>query len=246
MKKTILFAGFAGLAFVVTAMPVCALDNIHPPYAEQGEVALEYAGNRTFDRSPTKNDAEEHEIALEYGPTSWWVVETSAGLAKDPGGNVKLDHAELESRFQFFDPGEYWLDTGLLLAYDFTTRNQQPDSGEVKVLLQKDFGKISSTANIGFSQDVGRFSASGGPDYAFLWNTRYRLNEYFQPGLELQSDLGQAHRLGHFDLQQHYLGPAVWGRLFGHLKYQVAFFRGISDASAEYAARLQLELEQRF
>ena len=228
------------------ARPAYALDEIYSPHAEYGETSLEYNGSRTFDHDASKNDAEEHELALEYGATEYWTLETSAGFAKDPGDHIRLEDAEIENRFQFTEPGEYWLDTGMLAAYDFSTQSQQADSLEVKLLLQKDFGLISNIANIGFTQDVGRYSSSGGPDYVFLANSRYRLNQYFQPGVEIQSDFGRSHFIGHFDQQEQYLGPAAYGTLFGNLKYQAAYLLGLTDSSSQSAARILLEYEMHF
>lgn len=245
--NTRLFALFA-LAFALTlpAKRALALDEIYSPNVEEGEVSLEYNGGRTFDSKATKNDAESHEIALEYGVNSRWEVETSAEYDKDPDSSIRLNDAEIENRFQFFDAGKYWLDTGMLVAYDFALQSQQPDNLEAKFLMQKDFGKITSRVNIGFDQDIGKYAGTGGPDYVFLMNTRYRYNIYFQPGIEIQSDLGQERALGHFDEQQHYIGPAVYGKIFGRLHYEIGYYAGISDAAAQNAGRVLLEYEMHF
>lgn len=232
--------------FAFAAAPALALDEIYSPNVEEGEIAVEYSASRTFDPDAAKNNAQEHQLALEYAVNNRWIMETNINFAKDPDQNLKLDHAELESRFQFFEQGENWVDSGLLLAYGFAAQSAQPDTLEVKLLLQKDFGRITSTANIGFSEDLGRYAASGGPDYVVLWNTRYRYSEELQPGIELQSDLGQSDALGQFDKQAHYLGPALYGRLFDRVKYQAAWLFGASNAAAQSAARALVEYEMHF
>ena len=228
--------------------PSWALDTIYSPNIEAGEVALEYNGSRTFDHDSSKNNGQEHELSLEYGINSRWVVEAGAGFAKDPGTQVKLEDFELENRFAFSEPGANWLDSGLLVAFGGATHHSGTNSIEVKLLLQKDIGRFTNITNIGFEQAVGKNSAgTGGPDYAFLWSTRYRYSELAQPGFEIQSDLGQQnHALRHFDEQEHYIGPALYGRLFGKLHYETAYLFGVSDAAAQGAARVQLEYEIHF
>ena len=230
---------------IVMPRPALALDEIYSPNAEPHEAAIEYNGSRTFDKDSSKDNAQEHELALEFGATDHVTLEASLGFAKDPGDDATLEDVELEGRYMFSEPGKNWVDTGVLLAYGFSTHSDDPDSLEAKLLLQKDTGRFTHTANIGFEQQVGDH-ASGGPDGAFLWNSRYRYSEEFQPGLELQSDLGSGATLHHFNEQEHYIGPAVWGRLFGHVRYQAALLRGVTDESSDMAARLHIEYETHF
>lgn len=231
------------------AAPAFALDEIYSPNTEYRELAFEYNGSRTFDNHTGAglNNVQGHQFSIEAGVTPRLTLEVGAGFSHEPGSNFRQEDYEIEGRYQFFEQGENWVDTGLLLAYGFATQSHEPDAVETKLLLQKDFGRFTSTMNVGFEQAVGKNSGgTGGPDYAFLWNNRYRYNESFQPGIEIQSGLGQGPTLGKFNEQEHFIGPAVYGKLFGSLKYQAAWLFGASDAASQSAARLMLEYETHF
>lgn len=243
LNKTTLAAGFA---LATGAAPAAfALDEIYSPTTEYRELSIEYSGNRTFDKNSGKNNAQENEVVFEAGVLPHLTLETSGIFEKGPGEAERFTANELEARWQFFEAGEYWLDSGLLVAYDRAAHREDADSTEIKLLLQKDTGMFTHTANIGFGQEVGRHAA-GGPDFAFLWNSRYRYNQYFQPGIEMQSDLGQDAVLSRFNAQEHYIGPAVYGKLFGQMKYQAGYFFGVSDSASQRAARVLLEYEMHF
>ena len=226
--------------------PALALDEIYSPNAEYREISIGYSGSRSFDNTSAKNNSQGHQVSIEAGLTPRWTVEVSGVLAKEPDNVLKMEATELENRFQFFEAGENWLDSGLLIAYGQSTQSHQSSYLENKLLLQKDMGMFTTIANVGFTQNVGKNAGSNGADFVLLWNTRYRYNAYFQPGIEMQSDFGQDKKLGHFDQQEHYAGVAAYGKLFGNIKYQAGYFVGLSDAAAQSAARVLVEYEMRF
>ncbi|MDP9126750.1 MAG: FTR1 family protein [Pseudomonadota bacterium] len=224
-----------------------ALDEIYSPNAEPKELSIEYNASRTFDRAAAKNDEEGHQVQLEYGIMDRLMVATTVAFAKAPLDHPRVADAEIEGRYQFFEQGENWLDSGVLVAYDFALQPRTADQLEVKLLLQKDFlDAFTAMVNAGLTESVGRFSPGDGPDYVFLGNVRYRYNQWIQPGFEVQSDLGTGDILRQTDLQRHYVGPAVYGTLFGALKYQVAYLFGLTDTSSASAGRILLEYETHF
>jgi hypothetical protein len=223
------------------------LDEVYSPNAEYGEISLEVSHARTFDGNPAKDAAKVGEVTLEAGITPRVVLAVSGEYSADPGNAMQLDASQIEGRYQFFESGEQWMDVGALVSYSFSKQTDTPDSLEVKLLLQKDVGRFTHTANIGFNQNVGTFpNLTDGADYTFLWSTRYRYSEYIQPGFEIQSDLGPGSQTGYFNQQEHYMGPSIQGKILGHLKYQVAYLFGVSDLAAQQAVRLNLEYEMNF
>lgn len=223
------------------------LDESYSPNVEYREISFEYSHARSFDADPAKDAARVGELTFEIGLTPRFVLAVSGEYAADPGESLLMTGRQIEGRYQFFESGEQWLDAGLLVAYNFSAQTDVPDQLEVKLLLQKDTGKFTHTANFGFSQNVGKFpQLTDEAGYSFLWNTRYRYSQQFQPGFEIQSDLGPTSQWGYFKQQEHYVGASVQGKLFGHLKYQAAYLFGVTDPAAQRAARLTLEYETHF
>lgn len=220
-----------------------ALDQIYSPNVEAGEASVEYNGSRTFDKNGAKDASISHEFSTEFSVGDRAVVELAGEFEQEPNEDLKADHFGVETRFQFFEQGENWIDTGLLLAYNLGLQKHSADAVEVKLLLEKDFGKFTSTANLGLEEDMGKYSNADGPEYSFLMNTRYRAFESFEPGVELQSTLGRGDAVSHFDQQEHYIGPSVYGKLFGRVKYEAAYLLGFSDAASTGAGRVKLEYE---
>ncbi|MDE2030247.1 MAG: hypothetical protein KGI97_06760, partial [Alphaproteobacteria bacterium] len=117
MRNRILGAAVVGLVLAM-ARPAFAVDKIYSPNVVAGEWELEYFGTRTFDNHADKNDSEDHEFSVGYGVNDHWATEVYALMGKEPGdGAASVDGVQWENRIQFFQPGEYWLDSGLLLAY---------------------------------------------------------------------------------------------------------------------------------
>ena len=231
------------LAVAGSVSTASAIDKIYSPNITKGEFEMEYGGSTTFDGNHDKNDLEAHEVELEYGLTDRIQLELNSSFENQAGESLQSEATGFGGRYQFTEQGEYWVDTGVLMTYNWAThRNVDPDTLEAKLLLEKQTGDFLHRANIGIEQDVGSH-AEDGPDRVFLWNSRYRYDRHFEPGFEIQSDFGKANRVHSFDQQEHYIGPAVFGQIIPNLKYEAAFYTGISKAASSGAARILLEYE---
>lgn len=225
-----------------SATQALALDTVYSPHVVKGEMEMEYYGSRTIDGDASKNNAQSHEIEIEYGLTDHFKAKLAGEYEREAEGRKRFTKVEVGGQYQFGEQGEYWLDSGLLLAYGMSTENRSPNTLEAKLLLEKQFGKFLNRANIGLEQEVGHY-ASGGPERSILWSTRYRYSNYIEPGFEIQSNFGKGSDTERFNDQEHYVGPAVYGQLMPGLKYEAAYYKGISDATANSAVRVFLEYE---
>lgn len=240
-NKILTFVSVAAVILLPMA-PAFAIDKVYSPNVTQGELELEYSGNTTFDNTSDKNNIQSHEPELEYGLTNNLMLELSGFYEKQPHEHLKATGLGLGGRYEFFEQGEAWLDSGILFSYNHATQAQLADSIELKLLLEKQSGNFLHRTNLGISQDVGLY-AHGGPDRVFLWNSRYRLSRNFEPGFEIQSDFGKPNQNSGFDQQDHYIGPAIFGQIMPNFKYEAAYYFGVSQAASKGAARVLLEYE---
>lgn len=249
-RRTMAAAG-AGVVMMALffAHPAFAVDNIYSPIVVKGEAEFEYSGNITFDKDSSKNNAQVHEIEIAYTPTDRWKTEFTFEVEHEPGEDTKAEAFAWENLFQFWEQGDKWIDAGGLVAFSHAIHSGDADGIEAKLLLEKQLGKFLHRANFGFEQEVGS-NASGGPAFGYAWSSRYRYRQAFEPGFELQGDLGADAQLRHFRDQEHYLGPAAYGKFHlngsNFLKYEAAYLFGISDSAADGAARFKLEYEKYF
>ncbi len=235
----------AAIALALISTPAFAISRIISPNVHKGELELEYQGSTTFDDDRTKDNNQAHKMEVEYGLTDRMKVELEGKFTKAPDESLKLDEIEAASVFQFFEQGEYWLDSGLQLAYAHALKDGNADVVEAKLLLEKGYGKFLHRLNLVAEHEVGADSADGFERSA-LWGSRYRYNKYVEPGVEWQSDFGRASDHHSFNEQSHFVGPALYGELAPGVKYEAAYLVGVSDAAEDGAARLFLEYELYF
>lgn len=233
------------LAILLLPAAARAADKVYSPNIVKGELELEYSGSTTFDSSHEKNNLQEHELEAEYGLTDRIKLELSGVFEKDVDEGTDYAATGFGVRYQFFEPGEKWADAGLLVAYARAAHDEEPDAIEAKLLLEKQTGAFLHRANIGFEQEVGSH-ASGTIAPVFLWSSRYRYNRHAEPGFEIQSEFGKLNESHGFAEQEHYAGPALYGEIVNHVKYEAAYLFGMSDAAAKGAARALLEYELYF
>jgi hypothetical protein len=200
------------LAALTASNAAFSSDKLYAPYVTKGELELEYFGNATVDDQGSKDNAQTHEFSLGYGVNDFWFTEIYANFAKDPQDNVTFDNVEWENIFQLTEPGQYWLDVGASLAYEWSPKTSEADTIEGRLLFAKDIEKTSHILNLVGEKDVG-----SGPKAAFeakaLWSSRYRYAQAFEPGFEILSDFGELKDAGSFNDQKHAIGPTAYGKI---------------------------------
>jgi len=234
------------ICFFYCAHPAWAEKRVFSPFVEQGEWEYETTGVYDFDHNKNKNAVQEYKNAIGYGVTNFWATELEGEMERQSADEgitpFRATHMEWENRFQFTQQGQYWLDAGLYFAYEFPLRDKQGSQLEWKILLEKSTQHFTNTLNIAFNKQVG-----GGPvektDGGIAWGSKYRLSSYFEPGVEYYIDFGEMARHLPYDQQSHQVGPAFYGTLMRHVKYDIGYLFGISQEAPRGELKWGLEYE---
>lgn len=235
--KNVLFMG-------VLCLPTLAHADdykVYSPRIEQGEKALEANLNMDFDHRDEKNHYVSQVIGGEYAPTPYWKTELSGEIEKDPHDSNKLTNLKWENVISPWKAGENWVDTGLYVELEKGAHNDDPNNFETKLLLEKDTGKWTNTANLKLQHEFGPNHEEGwGSGMAVA--TRYRYDKTFEPGIEYYGDFGNFKDDLSFNEQNHQIGPVVQGKI-GPVRYDTGVLAGISKEAPDATAKLNLEYE---
>ncbi|WKE65177.1 hypothetical protein PVT67_16160 [Gallaecimonas kandeliae] len=229
MKKVSLLAGLAAVIFANSS--VAGVDRVYDPYVEQGEKEVEVRGVHNL----TGDTFHEVKMGGGYGVNSHWFVEGYLNAQKEnDGGDLKIKEAELESKFQLSEQGEYWADFGMLVELE---RSLEHDVWELRTgpVMQKQFGDFVATANIMFEKTFGGEEEESEMETQGAFQLKYRLSEALEPALEYYTD---------DDTQA--LGPVLLGanRLGQNkVKWELGVLFGMDKKTEDATLRWQVEYE---
>ena len=230
-----------------TLQPLFAGDKVYSPIVEKGEVELESRSWFSSDPDPQKSGAQSHVFELGYGITRFWSSAIVLETEREPGDALKATHVSWENIVQLMPRGKAWLDAGLYLELEKGLHGE-PDEVEGRVLVEKSFGKWVATSNAIFTKEISGDDPPG-LEFGYNWRVRYRLNQRFEPAIEGYGALGEIRNFEPASQQQHRIGPALLGRFplgNAHLRYDIAYLRGLTAGTPDSTFQLNLELELRF
>ncbi len=222
-----------------------ATKKVYSPYVEKGELEFEWRGQYDNDHDSSKDGKQKQKFAVGYGFTDRWFSEVYGVIEKSPDADYKFSEVEWENRFQLTDQGEYWADFGLYTELKAPFENDSAAKAEVKLLAEKDFGKLVHTANVEFSEEFGD-NANGGLGYGFAWKSRYLLDEMFEPGFEYHADFGRFNQDLSHDDQEHLIGPTAYGKLPHGFGYDIGYLFGASEDAPDGVIKAIFEYEIHF
>ncbi len=260
-------AGSKAVLFLAGALAVSATNahaefKLHYPIVDYRELEFEHNGDVTFDkRDSGKNNAQSFTYEIGYGVTPWWEPEIEGEFETEPGQNQHFVATTFENTFQLTEQGKYWADLGFFAEYSHAPTRTGPDSFTFGPLVQKQASEIFGldlgydtlhTLNLLVTKEIGTNREDATP-LSIAWQSRLRLNAYFEPGIEYYGQIGSIAGASTPDQQepvQHRLGPVLVGQYnlyrYGKIKYELGYLFGLNAATERGAVRWRLEYEKPF
>ncbi|MFT6368107.1 MAG: hypothetical protein ACJAUG_001522 [Halioglobus sp.] len=211
------------------------IDKVYHPYVEPLEWELEWRMiHQDEDRVTGEQRAQTHRLGFGKAIAETVFAEIYLIGEQNSDTSFSTEAYEVEILWQLSEQGELFLDWALLFEFE---RESDIDIWEYStaVLLEKEFGRFSATANLGLVYEWGSDIDNEVETFLAL-QTRYRYSPRFEPALELY--LGQDTRG---------IGPVITGaeRLGNRkaLRWEAGVILGFDKDTADYTLRAVLEYE---
>ena len=210
------------------------------PDIEAHELSVESSMAYELDKSgdTRKDNYFSHVDGITYGLNDHWEFTLSGEFEKYSSHQQKLTYTHFEGKYVPFKPGALPVDVGFGIKYSHAMYSNQPDNGELHLLLHRNLGPLSLAGNIITSREFGP-DRSGGWSGGGAAQISYPINDYLTPGIEYYADVGPFSHMPSYQQQGHMLGPAVQGEWHG-LSYDTGVLFGISHSAPDATVKLNI------
>jgi len=210
------------------------IDKIYHPYVRELEQELEWRATLQNRQPGVADNSQLYRFAYGRALNERWSAEAYLVGEKSSDQSFRVEGYEMESQWQLTEQGEYWADWGLLFEIE-KQANKDLWEFSTGVLVEKEWGKWSSTANLFLQGNWGASVANGIKSNLGL-QARYRYSRAFEPAIELYR--------GHNTLG---IGPVILGQIKlanrRKLNWEAGVILGLVNSSPDRTLRLLLDFE---
>ena len=212
---------------------------VYSPHVNRGQSEIELRGFYASDSRFAFDGQAASELSLAHAFTGWWKPEIYvAEYENNPGENTGLVGYELENTFQFTQPGEYWVDIGLVASLELPSVKGENDRLEFGPLFERTFGRFDHRLNLIWEKELGD-RASRRYEFRYSYSGTYALSGPLQPGLEFYGRPAD---------RAYQIGPIAHGEwnipgTTGNIEYRVGLLEGINTDAPRRTWVAQFEYE---
>lgn len=172
-----------GLVALIATTDTFAIDRVYHPYVEPFEREIEYRVTG-FNDGDDRADVQMHRFGFGYGVSDHLAVDAYILGAQQGGDALKVEAYELELLWQLNEQGADWLDAALQFELEHADE-ENSDELSVGFIAEKEIARHwSATANFIAHYETGD-DISDEFEAEMATQLRYRLNQRFEPALEL-------------------------------------------------------------
>lgn len=185
-------------------------------------------------------------IGYGVGVTQAWMTELYVLYKHADGEKTKFDAWEWENKFQLTAPGEYAVDTGLIIEIERPQDRSEGYEITFGPLFQTEFGKLQLNTNL-LVQHNFRADFDNPYRLGYQWQAKYRSLPQIEFGAQGFGDLGQWRSSEPAPVKGHRIGPAVFGKYVTGpgqaIKYNAALLFDVGGGNRGDGFRTQVEYE---
>lgn len=256
-------AGCSALIFIflfLAPAPASAQFYVRQPEVERGEVELEEHGT-VYAGLPAEGDAlrQSHELEAKIGVNDRFEFIVESFLEEPRDDDLKLGEVEVGGQVELIEREGDGFGLAFRTIYEDAREADEADELLFGPIAKVARGKLSSTLNLFFSEELGG-GENDGPGLFYAEQVRYAVGEHLGVGIEAFGEIEDLAHPGSFNDQEHRIGPALYLKLGGedaeteggdaaekaeHVEVKLAagVLFGISDATSDVAFKLDAEFE---
>lgn len=255
--------GTATLACLCLAPSVAGAQfYVRQPEVERGEVELEEHG--TIYTGLPAEDAlrQSHEVEAKIGVNDRFEFIVEGFLEEPRDEDLKVGEVEVGGQLELIERQGDGFGLAFRTIYEDARETDEADELLFGPIIKVARGKLSSTSNFFFSEELGG-GENDGPGLFYAEQIRYAVNNRLGVGLEAFGEVEDLAHPGSFDDQQHRMGPAVYLKLGGadvesagpgedreklkeekvEVKLAAGLLFGLTEATSDLAFKFDVEFE---
>ncbi len=220
----------------------------------QGESEVVYLFDRVlqsgasydlFGTPVEKEGLSRHTLEFEYGVTDRWAVAGYLDFEDHPDGD--LEYAQLRAlfaRYRLFEPGERFFDSAIYAEYYIPHASYgRAEKLEARLIFEKTAAPLTIRLNPILEKSLSTTDVEEGVEFEYAAGVYTSAATWIRVGLEGYGALGELRDLKPWDLQEHYLFPAVKAKLGESTSLDVGLGVGLTKASDDLLVKTILGYE---
>ena len=254
--------------------PAHAQFEVKSPLVEQGVLELEALGSVQSrfnnDEDDDEDEAEEeededgidleggddddeedqrqgYEFSVGYGVTDFWKPEVALVLEQRKHRDLKADAIEFENTFQVLPTDAYFVNGGVLVAYEHSLRDDV-QAVEFGPLVQLPIGRLTNTGNAFFEKQFGGERETGTVGFEYAWQSVFDIIGGLGAGFDAFGEIEKiANDPPSTDEQEHRIGPVALYETelggWGEIGIELGFLFGLTDGTPDNTFKFNVEFE---